>query len=135
MVVNPVLDKEKFLFLVESIKNHDGPVKIEKVKKRRTTSQNSYLHILITVFAIEIGNTLEEMKTDLKRDCEFMRYEKNDNWYLRRSSDLNTKEMTDWIDWIRNKAGIEGFYLPTPDDYHRNWTAIEREIESHKHYL
>ena len=135
MVVNPVKNRDKYLFAIKSIDDYDGRVRIEKIAKRRTSNQNSYLHVLITMFAIEVGNTLSEMKTDLKRECDFMVYRKNSNQYLKRSSDLDTKEMTDWIDWIRNKAGMNGIYLPTPDDYHRNWEQIEQEIEANKKYL
>ena len=135
MILNPAKNKEKFEFIVKSFSDYDGPVRIEKVAKRRTTSQNSYLHILITMFAIEIGNTLEEMKVDLKRDCHFMVYKKNGKTYLKKSSNLDTKEMTDWIDWIKHKAGMNGVYLPEADDYHRNWEQIELEIEANKHYL
>ena len=48
---------------------------------------------------------------------------------------LNTKELSDWIEWIRAKAGMSLFYLPSADDYHRNWAEIEMKIESNKQYL
>ena len=134
-LINPAKQASRFTEIVNAISNYNGLIKIHAVKKKRTNNQNSYLHLVITLYAIEMGNTLEEMKTDLKRECQFMRYEKNGNHYLKSSADLDTKEMTDWIEWIKNKAGMQGIHLPSPDDYTRNWQEIEREIEAHKHYL
>ena len=110
--------------------------KLENLKpKKRTLTQNRYLHLIISLLAIETGYNLDEAKILLKRECNFMIYEKNGNKFLKRSRDLDTKELTDWIEWIRNYAGTNGIYLPTPDDYQRNWAEIEKEIERHKRYL
>jgi hypothetical protein len=111
--------------------------KVDLIERRpkRTLRQNNYLHCCIALFAVEIGNTIQEMKTDLKRDCSFMIYEKNGNKYLRSSTDLSTKEMSDWIEWIRTRAGLIGIYIPNADEYMRNWAELEKQIESHKQYL
>lgn len=129
------IDVQKFDFRINQLKEKNAKVELKEKRLKRTLNQNSYLHVCISIFAIEIGNTLEEMKTDLKRECSFMMYEKNRNKYLRSSSDLNTKEMTDWIEWIKNKAGVNSIFIPSADDYQRNWVEIEKEIQSHKQYL
>lgn len=104
-------------------------------KPIRSNRQNRYLHSIIALYAIETGYTLEEMKTVLKRECGFMVYEKNGNKFLRSSAELDTKEMTDFIDWIRNSAGMNGIYLPSADEAGRNWDEIEKTIERNKTYL
>ena len=129
------IDVQRFDFRINQLKEKGAKVELTEKRGRRSLSQNSYLHVCISLFAIAIGNTLEEEKTDLKRECSFMRYEKNGKKYLRSSSDLNTKEMTDWIEWIRNKAGMEGHFIPSPEDYQRNWVEIEKTIQEHKQYL
>ena len=129
------IDVQRFDFRINQLKEKKAKVELKEKRLKRTLNQNSYLHVCISIFAIEIGNTLEEMKTDLKRECSFMMYEKNRNKYLRSSSDLNTKEMTDWIEWIKNKAGVNSIFIPSADDYQRNWLDIEKEIQSHKQYL
>jgi len=110
---------------------------IEKMltAKLRTFRQNRYLHVIIALYAIELGYTLEEMKTILKRDCSFMIYEKAGNKFLRSSTTLDTKEMTDFIEYIRNHAGQNGLYLPSADDYRGNMEELEKTVERCRTYL
>ncbi len=135
MKFNLKTERNKFKFYVDKLIGIDCIVELTRIRKPRTIQQNKYLHVLIALFAIETGYNLDEMKTVLKRECNFMKYEKNGNIFLKRSSKLNTKGLTDWINWIRDYAGTKGFFLPSAEDYHRNWTEIEREIEQHKTYL
>ncbi|GAF92833.1 unnamed protein product, partial [marine sediment metagenome] len=118
---------EKFDFYVDKLRKKECTIELKEIRKPRTIQQNKYLHVIISLFAIETGYTLEEMKTILKRKCDFMRYKKNDQTFLKPSSQLDTKELTDWIDWIRNLAGQAEFYLPSPDNYLRDWTELKKE--------
>lgn len=110
-------------------------IEIKKRRKKGTLSQNSYLHVCINMYAIFIGETLNRTKTDLKRECPFMIEKHNDKKYLRSSVDLDSKEKTDWIEWIRNFASMRGVFIPSPDDYRRNWAQYEKEIQACKPYL
>ncbi len=110
-------------------------VEVKEKRGKRTLSQNSYLHVCITMFAIFVGETLNRTKTDLKRDCYFMVEEYKGKKYLISSADLNTKELTKWIEWIRNYASVNGVFIPSPDDYRRNWAEYEKEIQACKPYL
>ena len=127
-------ESSKLQFYYDQVKSYEGIVELKKILKPRTINQNKFLHVLITLFGIEVGYTIEEAKTLLKRNCSFMIYEKKNEQFLRRTRDMNTKELADFITWIRNFAGLQGIYLPTADDYKRNWTEIEMTIESNKHY-
>ncbi len=128
-------EKERFKFYYDQLQSYEGVIELKKIRKKRTINQNAYLHCLITLFGIELGYTIEEAKTLLKRECEFMRYEKKGAVYLKQTRGMNTKELSDFITWIRNFAGKAGMYLPTAEDYQRNWIEIERTIESNKNYL
>jgi len=47
---------------IAKFKKHleDGTkIELKKVTKRRTLSQNAYLHVVITLYAIEFGWTIE----------------------------------------------------------------------------
>ena len=110
-------------------------VEIKLVNKKRTLTQNAYLHVCISLYAIEFGYTLYEAKTYLKRNCGFMTYEKNGDKYLKHTSDSDTKELTEFIDWIRNYSGMNGYYIPTPEEYLTNQTMIDRDISRHKEFL
>ena len=136
MKFNLKTELEKFDFYVDKVRKLECIVELKQIRKPRTIQQNKYLHSIICFCAIQEGYTLDEMKIRLKRKCSFMRYKKGDEIFLKRSRDLDTKELTGWIDWIRNYGpNTAGYYIPSPDDYLRNWTEIEREIEQHKQYL
>lgn len=68
-------NKAKVYFEKQILKN--SKIELKAIQGSRSISINSYLHVCITLFAIEFGYTLAEAKTILKRECEFMVYEKN----------------------------------------------------------
>lgn len=117
------------------LRDKGAKIELTEIRPKRTIRQNSYLHVVISLFAIEIGNNLDEMKTDLKRACEFMRYTKNGNQYLKRTRDMNTQELTEFIEWIRDYAGKQGLYIPTADEYIMHQFEIDKNINNHKQYL
>lgn len=117
--------------LVES----KSKIELKKHSSKRSISLNSYLHVCITLFAIEFGYNLEEAKTLLKRNCEFMRYEKNGTVFLKRTRDLDNKDCSEFVSWIRNYASMQGLYIPTSEEYLQNKFNIDKEININKQYL
>jgi hypothetical protein len=126
---------EKFNFYVTKLQKYEGTIELKKIQRPRTLQQNKYLHVCISVFAIETGYTLDEAKTLLKRECGFMVYEKRGQKFLKNTSDMDTKELTDFIEWIRNYAGANNIYIQSSEDYLRNWEEIEHTIEQNKQFL
>ncbi len=110
-------------------------VELKIVRETRTLKQNAYLHVCITLFAIEFGYTIEESKTHLKRNCHFMRYDKNGETYLKRTRDMNTEELTKFIEWLRNYSSEQGCIIPSAEEYKENQFNIDREISKFKEYL
>lgn len=105
-------------------------VELKEYRNQRSLSQNAYLHVLFTIIANDTGYTVEEAKTAIKRRCDFMIYTKNTEKFLRSTTDLDTKEMTDFIDWLRLFSMEElDVYLPTPDEYLQGQFEIEKELE------
>lgn len=105
-----------------------------KVKnQKRSISQNSYLHLILSWFGVETGYTLEEVKQDIFKkhvnptlfyEGEFEGIIKIERW--RSSANLDTAEMTLAIDRFRNFSSKElGIYLPEPNDL-----ALLQEIEN-----
>ena len=131
---NPI-DQNKAVTYITSLIEGEKLIELKEIRKVRTLKQNSYLHICITLYAIHFGNTLEEGKTDLKRECSFMRYTKNGNIYLKSTAKLDTKELTDFIEWVRNYSSQNGCYLPTSSEYLEQKFSIDREIDYNKKYL
>lgn len=123
--------KSKLDFLISK----GSIIELTEKRQKRTIKQNSYLHVLFSLYAVEFGYTLEESKITLKRECNFMTYKKNNFIFLKKTSHLNTKELTDFIEWIRNYSSNNGLYLPTSDEYLQNYTEIDAGIEACKQYL
>ena len=122
----------------------DGKVfDLTEKKPQRTLNQNSYLHVLISYFACQTGNTAEWVKREyykkLVNSSLFIR-EREDRFlgkvkYLRSSADLTTEEMTLSIDRFRNwSAESAGIYLSSPDEG-RLISLMEMEIERNKEFI
>ena len=128
-------DLEKFKFYFDKLQKYEGIIELKKIQRPRTTQQNKFLHVLITLFGMECGYSIDESKTILKRSCNFMKYEKKAVVFLKRTRDLDVKELAEFITWIREYAGKQGIYLPSSDEYGRDWVQYERTIEQNKPYL
>jgi len=113
----------------------DKMVEFKEVRQKRSVNQNAYLHVCITLYAIEFGYTIEEAKTHLKRNCEFMKYEKKGEIFVKRTRYMDSKELTNFIDWLRNYASQNGCYIPTSEEYLTNRVSIDNQIETNKQYL
>jgi hypothetical protein len=125
---------------LELLINEGANIEIKKIIAKRTLKQNAYFHVVISIFAISSGYTIEESKQILKEmygNIEpSMRYRKGPNEFLKSTTQMNTKELTDFIDWIRNYAAKKaGIYIPTSEEYLINQFAINKDIDRNKQYL
>jgi len=128
------IDKErataKFTYLLKNGKKAD----IKEVRNKRTIKQNAYLHVLFTLFGIEVGLTIDESKTYIKRELKFF-YEKQDMIFLKKTSECNTKELTDFIEKFRNLSSKQGIYLPTADEYTYNYQYFDNLIYENRNFV
>lgn len=115
--------------------NQRCKIEIKKIIPNRSISLNSFLHVCISLFAIEYGYSLDEAKTLLKRKCSFMIYEKNGIKFLKKTSKLNNKQCSEFVEFIRNYASKQGLYIPDAEEYKTNKFNIDKEIDKHKMYL
>lgn len=113
-----------------------------KVKHpRRSIAQNSYLHLILTWFGLEVGLTMPEVKLEIfkKHVNPTLFYDGEveskvpgitvERW--RSSASLDTAETTLAIDRFRNFASTElGIYLPEPTDLVAI-QQLENEISKH----
>ena len=133
--LNKPFDLNKFKAYYDKLILKRSKVELKELRDNRTVKQNSYLHVIISLYAIGFGYTLTEAKTYLKRESRQLTYEKNNVKFLRSTADLNSKEMTDFIDWIRTHSSVNGCYLPTSEEYLSNRFEIDKDIDKHKEYL
>lgn len=93
-----------------------------KEKRNRTLSQNNYLHLILSYFAMETGYSLNEAKQiykDINEDiyCYNKIFPDRQIRVYRSSADLDTVEMTKTIDKFRRYSNEEaGIYLPSSDE-------------------
>lgn len=135
------LDRLKADVRWEALKRKGATVDLTE-KKTRTLNQNSYVHLIIGVVAMETGNTIEYTKEKyfkrLVNPDLFVR-SKEDRFigkteYLRSSAELTKEEMTQAIDKFRNWAATEGWYLPSPDDK-TLLQSVEYQMGKQRQYL
>ncbi len=129
------LDQNKAKTYFDTLILKNKKIELKSIQGKRSISINSYLHVCISLFAIEYGYTLAEAKTMLKRECEFMVYEKNSQRFLVETSKQNNEECSKFVEWIRNYASKQGLYIPDAEEYKQNKFSIDREIDKHKTYL
>ena len=125
----------KVIERINTLNSKDKKVEVKEVRERRSLKQNAFLHVCVSIFAIEFGYSLDEAKQHLKLNCHFMHYEKGKDTFIKKTSVLDSKELTDFIDWIRTYSGKLGLYIPTPEDYMLNRAEIDRQINQNKEYL
>lgn len=138
---NP-LQKEQFKARSAKLAESGKIVELTEKKPKRSLQSNKYLHVILSFFACETGNTLDWVKQQyykkLVNPTIFIR-EKEDKYLgkikiLRSSSDLDSAEMATSITLFRNWASAEcGVYLPSPDEEHLI-QLMEIEIERNKEY-
>lgn len=131
---NPIDVKKAENYLCKLIEGKNN-IELKKLIKPRSLSLNAYLHVVISLYAIHFGYTLEEAKTLLKRMCNFMVYEKKGIKFLKKTSKLKNDECSKFVDWIRNHSSKEGLYIPDPEEYKDNKFNIDKEIDNNKDFL
>lgn len=128
------IDQQKATTYLGKLIDNESVCELRKVDPKRSLSQNSYVHACFGLIAKHTGYTIEEVKTDMKREFgSFMIYSKDSKRYLRSTADLDTKQMTEFIDWLRHYSSETiGVYLMTPDQYFSQFARVYQELEGVK---
>ena len=119
---NP-LDRERFAAKANALLQKGSVTELTE-KTLRTHNQNSYLHLIIGVVAMDVGVTLEYAKREyfkkLVNGDLFIRKEQDrfsgEIEVIRSSADLTIEEMSLAIDRFKRWGAENGFYLPSPED-------------------
>ena len=135
------LQYHQFCDRVDKLKERGAMVELREITGR-SKAQNSYLHLILGVVAIETGNTLAYTKEAyFKRlvNPDIFVLHKRDRFagdvtWLRSTSELTTEEASTAIDRFKRWAADEGIYIPDPEDAER-LKDIEMEIGRMKSYL
>ncbi len=136
-------DQQQFKSRCNALYRQGKTVELKEKRHKRTLSQNSYLHLLLSFFAIETGNKTEFVKREyFKKLCNSELFAISiDDPYLGRttdfksSADLNTEEMSTAIERFRNwSSEVAGIYLPEPNEEDAI-NHIHNEIEKNKRFI
>ena len=137
------LDRLQFKEYCALLYRKGARVELSEKRGRRTLSQNNYLHLILSYFALRYGERMECVKQEFfKRHVNpdiFLQEKEGQGvgryYALRSSADLSTKEMTTAIDRFRDWASMEaGIYLPSPDE-EGVLGELEREVEANKRFI
>ena len=114
-----------------------------KSLEKRSLSQNNYLHLILSLLAIETGHDMEYVKEVFyKRTANkdiFVR-EKEDELlgkveYLRSSASLSQEEFSMSIDRLRDwSSQVAGIYLPSPNE-DEFLASIEVEMSKYSKWI
>ena len=115
--------RKAFLSRVDNLMEKGCLVELTE-KSVRTKGQNSYLHLLLGVVAMETGNTLEDVKREYFKELvnpDIFRSYRTDNRgntirVYRSSADVSKEEMSMAIDRFKRWGAENGIYMPNPGD-------------------
>jgi hypothetical protein len=103
-------------------------VEIVEKRKPRTRNQNAYFWALMSLFGVDTGYTKDEASVVFKRKLGMV-YEKEGQKFLRSTASLDVKEMTQYIEKVRNYSALQGIYLPSADEYWTNANDYNQIID------
>jgi|688.fasta_scaffold24492_4 hypothetical protein len=113
-------DKQRLFSVLKHLKGQQA-ISIKKSRAQRSTAQSKYYWgVVIAYISEETGFTREETHQLMGR--MFLKYVKlvhdgTEEVFVRSTTSLNTKEMTDYIESIRTFAITElGVYIPDPNE-------------------
>lgn len=138
------IEKQKARERLEWLILKEKRIDITELRQKRSLPQNAYLHLLLSYFALEVGETMEFIKQDIfkKRvNPDIFKFErinpksgkKRTEW--KSTADLDTKQMTDAIDRFKNWSLIKtGLRLPEAGEQ-QFLDHIQNEIDQNKQWL
>lgn len=128
-------DQERFKKRCNAHFKNKKKVELKIVPEQRSVDQNSYVHVLFDLYAVENGYTSKESKDLVKNNCPLLEYQKNGETFRRGTSDLNKEEMSKFIEWFRDWAGQQGCDLPDATKYENNYQEFDNAINKNSQYL
>ena len=120
--------------------------KIELTEKKamRSVKQNSYLHAILTIFAVEYGETIEYTKQNIFKatvNSDLFIYERTNKITgeireaLLSSKDISKDEMIIAIEKFRKFASENGIYIMDAEEFKQNYFLVQQMAEENKFYL
>ena len=122
-------DVKKAQVYLDKLISDQSKAELIKINKKRSNSQNRYVHALFTIFGGAFGFNPDEAKTIVKRDLKYT-YVNQGEIFLMQTRSMDTKELTEFIDKFRNYSAHNGCYLPTPEAFSENYVEMMNQVEA-----
>jgi len=136
-------DRQTAVARFEKLMKAKAKFELTEKKPIRSIPQNSYLHLIISWFALEYGETLHYVKQNIFKaivNADLFIYERVNTKTgsirkdVRSTALLDSTQMTLAIDRFRAYSVKNGIYLPEAGEID-NLNHINTEIEKQKRYL
>ncbi|MBG7630640.1 MAG: hypothetical protein IZT56_09425 [Bacteroidetes bacterium] len=119
-------------------------IELTEKKSMRSVKQNSYLHCILTIFAIEYGEQIEYVKQTIFKatvNADLFIYERTNKITgeireaLLSSKDISKDEMIIAIEKFRKFASENGIYIMDAEEFKQNYFLVQQMAEENKFYL
>jgi len=122
-------DRNVFNPLVSRLLAKRSMVRLEVIPKPRSGNQNRYYRACVKILSNYTGFSTDEVH-DLCLRYFSTEYTKETNTgkehtFKKTTSQMDTKEMSEYITKVRQMGDSIGCYLPTADEYLTNWKECE----------
>jgi len=142
--LNNPFERNKAETMLKTMIDKKAKIELTEKKDNRTIKQNSYLHAVLTIFAIEYGDKLEYVKQVMFKQLinpeifktEYINKktgEVREDW--KSTKDLTTEELSKAIERFRNFASEQGIYIMSADEFKDNYFYFKQLEEQNKIYL
>lgn len=119
----------------DQLKEKRALVELTKISPKRSLRQNSFVHLLISAFALHYGYTIIEAKQIYKElNKDVYAYTKNKRLFYKSSADITKEDMAKSIDKFRQASAEQGYDLPLATD--EAWIrSLENAVSAARYYL
>jgi hypothetical protein len=142
--LNNPFERNKAEMKLKMLIEKKAKIELTEKKPNRTVKQNSYLHAVLTIFAIEYGEKLEYVKQIIFKQLvnpvifktEYVNQksgEIREDW--KSTKDLTTAELSTAIERFRNFASENGIYIMSAEEYRDNYFYFKQLEEQNQVYL
>ena len=118
-------DQQKAREYLDKLIKSKSKANLTKIHPKRSTDQNSYLHVLFGLWGNNFGYTMDEAKQTVKFALG-LAYTESGNGKIKltpavhyqKTSEMDSKELTIFIEKFRDWSAMTcDYYLPSPAEY------------------
>jgi len=110
-------DQQKAKEYLHKLTKDGSKAELKKIYPRRSTDQNSYIHVLFKLWGDEYGYFMDETKQTVKHALGYYTLNGTGAMIYKKTSGMDTKELATFTEHFRDWSNVNGLYLPTSKEY------------------